>query len=313
MRRRFSPMRFLTLTANLLAEYTFEFPTWAPGRTQRARSEFFQVGGKGVNVAKMLRRLGAEAEAIVFPGGETGRQCIAFLKALGLPYRAYAFEQPATRVGVAVRAPEIEETTFLGCDRALPESAVAACAADLEREPPDTVLALCGSVPGWETPGGQTLAAALGHWIEKGRRLVVDTYGPPLAWLVDRPVQLVKINRKEFDGLIPPQRDGDFAERLRTTAAARSAATWIVSDGPRAVWWCERGGEPANLAPPAVQEVSPTGSGDVLHAAVLDAWLRRMRPVAEALAFALPLAAANAAHPGVADFPLNLAPENRSQ
>jgi Fructose-1-phosphate kinase and related fructose-6-phosphate kinase (PfkB) len=202
-------MHFLTLTANLLAEYTFELATWSPGQTQRARSEFFQVGGKGVNVTKMLRRLGATSEAVVFPGGDTGRQCVAWMNAQGLPHRAYPFEQPTTRVGLAVRAPGIAETTFLGCDRPLPESAVAACAADLAREPAGTVLALCGSVPGWDSPGGQTLAQALAQWLAAGRRLVVDTYGPPLAWLAGQPVQLVKINRKEFDGLVPPRRDGD--------------------------------------------------------------------------------------------------------
>jgi fructose-1-phosphate kinase PfkB-like protein len=58
------------------------------------------------------------------------------------------------------------------------------------------------------------------------------------------------------------------------------------------------------MPPPRVQEVSPTGSGDVLLAGVLDALLRRGRTLAESLAYALPYAAANAAHPGVAEFPL---------
>jgi 3'-phosphoadenosine 5'-phosphosulfate (PAPS) 3'-phosphatase len=48
-----------TLTGNLLAERTLTFDAWAPGRTQRATAESFQVGGKGINVAKMLARLGA--------------------------------------------------------------------------------------------------------------------------------------------------------------------------------------------------------------------------------------------------------------
>ena len=47
-----------TLTGNLLAERTFQFASWEPGRTQRATGESFQVGGKGINVSKMLNRLG---------------------------------------------------------------------------------------------------------------------------------------------------------------------------------------------------------------------------------------------------------------
>lgn len=43
-----------TLTGNLLAERTLTLPAWAPGRTQRAVAESFQVGGKGINVSRML-------------------------------------------------------------------------------------------------------------------------------------------------------------------------------------------------------------------------------------------------------------------
>ncbi len=50
-------------------------------------------------------------------------------------------------------------------------------------------------------------------------------------------------------------------------------------------------------------EVSPTGSGDVLLASLLDSLFRRERPLDDAVAAALPLAAANAAHPGIAEFP----------
>jgi len=63
-----SPSPIFTLTGNLLAERTLEFSTWAPGRTQRAQRESFQVGGKGINVAKMLSRLGTPATALCFTG-----------------------------------------------------------------------------------------------------------------------------------------------------------------------------------------------------------------------------------------------------
>jgi fructose-1-phosphate kinase PfkB-like protein len=53
-----------------------------------------------------------------------------------------------------------------------------------------------------------------------------------------------------------------------------------------------------------VQEISPTGCGDVMLAALIEAlWIRGLSLEA-AVAAALPLAAANAAHPGVAEFDL---------
>jgi fructose-1-phosphate kinase PfkB-like protein len=58
-----------------------------------------------------------------------------------------------------------------------------------------------------------------------------------------------------------------------------------------------------NFLPPKVTEVSPTGSGDVLFACVLAALYQRGNTLDAAVRQALPSAAANAAHPGIAEFP----------
>ena len=93
----------LTLTGNLLAERTQEFATWLPGKTQRAQTESFQVGGKGINVSKMLNRLGAPNTALCFTGGAPGAECDAWLRARNFTYRAFATGAP-TRTGLVVRS-----------------------------------------------------------------------------------------------------------------------------------------------------------------------------------------------------------------
>src|SRR4051812_30706238 len=92
----------LTLTGNLLAERTLEFDAWSPGKTQRAQHESFQVGGKGVNVSKMLTRLGAPNTALCFVGGASGAECEAWLRDRRLAYRAFPTTTP-TRTGTVVR------------------------------------------------------------------------------------------------------------------------------------------------------------------------------------------------------------------
>ena len=67
--------RIFTLTGNLLAERTLEFETWSAGRTQRATRESFQVGGKGINVSKMLNRHRVANTALCFTGGAPGAEC----------------------------------------------------------------------------------------------------------------------------------------------------------------------------------------------------------------------------------------------
>ena len=81
---------------------------------------------------------------------------------------------------------------------------------------------------------------------------------------------------------------------------------WVISNGPDSVWVQSGNGAPRELAPPKIKEVSPTGSGDVLFAVILDGLLTQKLALIEAVEAALPYASANAAHPGVADFEIPL-------
>jgi 1-phosphofructokinase len=293
---------FYTLTCNLLAERTLNFDGWSAGRTQRAVSESFQVGGKGINVSKMLNRLQAPNTALCFAGGMSGMECVTWLRNRGFRFAAFPAQAP-TRTGTVVRDRHAPETTFLGPDAALDGAALAACVEFLDAQPSGQVLALCGSVPGWSSATCDPLRGALERWSQRGT-LAIDTYGPPLAWAVRQPAALVKVNRAEFVGLFEDGLRADISAALSAAAERWPVRAWIVTDGADEVWSCERGCTPLATRPPAVPEVSATGSGDVLLAGVLDAMHRRGVPLQQALAFAIPLAAANAAHPGIAEFPL---------
>jgi fructose-1-phosphate kinase PfkB-like protein len=296
----------LTLTGNLLAERTLQFTSWTSGKTQRATSESFQVGGKGVNVTKMLSRIGAATTAWCFVGGASGHECAAWLLSRGIPHRAFPTSAP-TRTGTVVRAEGQPETTFLGPDRPVDALALQTCAEALNSaRRPHTVLALCGSFPGWSSDEAAPLREASEAWAKAGS-LVVDSYGPPLHWAIERPTALIKINRHEFDTLFDAsEQSAPVLQRLAVAKKRWPVQRWIITDGPQSVCHVSVDTEPAAQVPPAVVEVSATGSGDVLFACVLHALFNRKLGLAEAVAFALPYAAANAAHPGVADFDLNL-------
>lgn len=290
-----------TFTGNLLAERTLEFADWAPGKTQRARRETFQVGGKGINVSKMLNRLGIANTALCFTGGAPGAECEAWIRAQGIACRVFATDRP-TRAGTVIRGGAHAETTFLGPDVAPSAAAVAACADYLAAQPDGGLLALCGSIPGWADAIYDPLRVVLENWLHRGT-LVADTYGPPLVWVAARPLALVKINATELrtlDDAAPT-----VAAALSALVAGSPVARWVVTDGPHAVWFRSGAATPASLTPPPVVEVSATGSGDVLHASLLASLFQDGQPLAEAVARAIPLAAANAAHPGIAEFPLS--------
>lgn len=296
------PPPWLTLTGNLLSERTLEFAAWSAGRTQRASRETFQVGGKGINVSKMLHRLGVPTTALCFTGGASGAECEQWLGRQAFGHQAFRSSRP-TRSGVVIRGGPTPETTFLGPDVAPDAAAVRACADFLDAQPAGLNLAVCGSLPGWASADFDPLRAAIGRWLQRGR-LAADSYGPPLVWLAAQPLDLVKINDDELRTLFPSEPPGTATPGLLAAAAQRwPARRWIVTNGRHPVWFCAAPDQPASAQPPAVTEVSATGSGDVFFASVLATLGRSGSTLAAAVATALPYAAANAAHPGIADFP----------
>jgi len=280
-----------TLTGNLLAERTLEFRTWSAGKTNRADRESFQVGGKGINVSKMLNRLGVANTALCFAGGAPGAECEHWLRQNGFRVHTFATSQ-ATRLGTVVRAPGQPETTFLGADVSPDASAVALCAEYLDSQPAGQVLALCGSFPGWSERYMEPLRDSLARWLSRGS-LVADTYGPALTWLASQPLELLKVNIDELKTM-----DVDPTKPL-SVAALR----YVITDGPNPVRFREGIAGEAVLTPPKVQEVSPTGSGDVLLACLIEGLFCRRKSLRDATSAGLPYAAANAAHTGVAEFP----------
>lgn len=294
-----STPHIFTLTGNLLAERTLEFANWSPGKTQRANRETFQVGGKGINVSKMLNRLHVENTALCFTGGASGAECESWLRAHQFTFRTFPTDA-STRVGSVIRSVGQPETTFLGPDAAPSPSAVAECASFIDGQPDGQVLAICGSFPGWTESYVEELRQALVRWADRGI-LVVDTYGPPLEWFSRQPVALAKMNAVEFAGLTDQK---ETMRSLSAIAASSPVQRWVISDGPADVIFCDRtDAQPAVLHPPKVEEISATGSGDVLFASLLHGLFVRQLSLSEALRPAMILAAANAAHPGVAEFP----------
>lgn len=290
-----------TLTGNLLAERTLEYTSWSIGKTGRAIRESFNTRGKGVNVTNMLARLGTSSTALIFAGGPSGAESEAWLRARGLSYQAFA-THAASRTGTVIWSDQQAETTFLGPNVAPDVNAIVACAKFLRDLPDDQVLALCGSFPGWEETAYAPIRNEITRWTQRGL-LYADVYGPPLQGIVDQPIELIKINRQEFDAFYSEdERQESVESRLSQASKKWPAKNWVISNGPDSVWVQSGTETPRELAPPKIKEVSPTGSGDVLFAVILDGLLTHELSLLEAVEAALPYASANAAHPGVADF-----------
>src|SRR5688572_2737004 len=76
--------RILVAGLNPAWQKILEFGAFAPGEVNRATSLIQMGSGKGMNAAKVLRRLGHEVHLLQVLGGANGQRCLVASQALGL-------------------------------------------------------------------------------------------------------------------------------------------------------------------------------------------------------------------------------------
>jgi len=297
----------ITFTANLAAETTYYVDDWGPGQTSRATRERFQVGGKGINVSKMLKRLQAQTTAVCFPGGNFGDNCKSWLDEYEIPYKAFT-RDCITRSGSIIRAPGKEEISILGLDCQVSQAAVEKCVEYLSSLEGPYIIAVCGVIPDWPSAHWQPLR----DWIsnrESRFDLAIDTYGKGLRWFAKQSPSLIKINRDELVTLFDDDVSMiDTTSLLERVAKVYNSGTWIVTDGSSPVFCRCPQGKVYSFQPRAAHCISPIRCGDVFFATYLHAIYNKGLNRESAVALAAEYASRNTESEGIADFSLEVEP-----
>jgi 6-phosphofructokinase 2 len=192
--------RILTLTMNPAVDLFTSTPRVQPTHKLRCGPALVHPGGGGINVARVLARLGAEVTALYPAGGVTGRQLHELLQAEGVAdvvvpiagetresFTAHE-EQSGLDWRFVLPGPELSDSEWQAC---------------LERACASTEasgwLVASGSLP----PGAPADFYALlaQRAAATGVRLVLDTSGPPLAEALRAGVHLVKPSLRELGEL----------------------------------------------------------------------------------------------------------------
>lgn len=184
-----------TVTFNPALDYVLRVGPIRVGGTNRALEEELQPGGKGVNVALVLRQLGVEAAATGFAAGYTGQLLCRWLADAGVTADFVALPAGMTRINVKLRGRT--ETELNGSGPAISPEALEQLMDKLSALRPGDTLVVAGAVPP-SLPGDvyQRLLARL-----PAVRCVVDAEGPLLrGCLVYHPF-LVKPNHHELGAM----------------------------------------------------------------------------------------------------------------
>lgn len=292
----------LTITLNPAVDYATSVERVVAGEKLYCRSPRVDPGGGGVNVARVIARLGGEVTALVAAGGAMGDRLLDLLAGEEVPAAACPMAGE-TRYSLAVTDEETGEQFRFSLPGEPVSEAEAQSLLDsiAESAPQDGFVVLSGGVaPGLGDDFPQRVQTALAPVTQ---RLVVDTSKSPLMHLIaepSAPVHLLRLDRSEVEKASgrPMRTIADnlaFCETLVRRGVARtvvtghgSAGSLMVSEGQRV--FCHA---------PEVEVRSKIGAGDALVGA-LTLSLSRDEPPERALQWGVAAASATVGTEGTA-------------
>jgi tagatose 6-phosphate kinase len=291
-----------TVTLNAALDVTYRLDRLRLGESNRVASVRERAGGKGVNTARVLARLGRRTLVAGLVGGATGRQFREDLERSSLPYLLTPIQGATRRTVVVVPDPATPDAdgAVTGLWEPGPQVSAEEWSRFVERDFPAAlagaaVVVLSGSLP----PGVPEDAYATLLRLAARQRVaaVLDADGAALrAGLAGQPA-LVKPNAEEAARATGAADPAEAAARLCELGAAAA----VVTAGADGLFGRTADGLAWHTPAPRRVRGNATGAGDAATAA-LAAALADGRPWPEATADAAALAAAAVAAPLAGDY-----------
>lgn len=294
--RRLAQRAIITLTINPALDVSTSTERVTPGHKLRCGPTVLDPGGGGVNVARVVQRLGGQAIAVYAAGGPTGQAYRQLLDREGIVARVVniagstreSFTVDETSSGEQFRfvlqGPRLQQSEWRDCLSAVESLMVEG-----------GLLVASGSLP----PGvpDDFYAGVARMAKEHGMLCVVDASGPALRAALEEGVYLIKPSLRELSELV--------GTALGSERDQVAAAQQIVADGRAQVVALTLGAAGAILVDaqgvlrqpnPEVEVRSTVGAGDSFLAAFV-LRIAQGRPVAEAFRAAVAAGSATAMTP----------------
>src|ERR1700735_3675779 len=289
----------ITVTLNAAMDKTLEVPSFTPGRRHRTVDQTTMPGGKGVNIARAIKRLGQPVIATGLAGGPTGSRIIEALNDESiLNDFVRIFDESRTNTAV------LDPTTGLQTEINERGPAVSAHELELFREKllylaqGASICVFAGSLPrGVEQ---DVYTALIREVRRRGVTTMIDTDGEPLRLAMRAEPDLVSPNELESEELVGHEFN-DVNDRAQAVAEmtrlGAHEAIMTVSDGCYARL-IENGAPTLYRVQVEEQEArSVVGSGDAFLAGYVAARYGGQDPV-ECLRFGVACGAESTQHFG---------------
>ena len=287
----------LTLTVNPALDKSCPVERVVPDSKLRCGVLRLDPGGGGINVARVIRRLGGDPLAVYPAGGPTGFLLADLLDRERIRHRPLPIEGWTREDFTATETETGRQYRFVLQGPTLSAREWQACLDAVGQAPPSTgIVVASGSLP----PGvPEDFYARLARLCrELGLRLALDASLEPLALAAREEVWLLKPNRRELQALEPcdTASDPDLERAAKSVVERGLCENLVVSLGAGGALAVTRN-RFVRLPAPAVAVRSRVGAGDSMMAALVVALARR-EDLEAATRFGLAAGAAAVTRPG---------------
>lgn len=279
----------LAVCPNTAWQKTLTFETLQPGAVNRAESVQQCGGGKGINVARVLRNLGFPVTVAGFAGGETGKLLKEELLQSGAGDLTLS-SRNATRSCYTV----IDKASGLATELIEPSPEIAnnevqALLKELKSHMPEfSAVCLSGTLPPGVSAEFYAQIADMAH--TAGIPVLLDAFREVKATLATG-VHMLKINAGELRELSGESNLNNAAQKILSDFPL----PWLaVTDGAEAAWLFNAKQAWRFAIPALPQIVSPIGAGDCASAILVRRLAERPSPDKMPACFAEALACASA-------------------
>jgi 1-phosphofructokinase family hexose kinase len=293
----------VTVTLNAAVDRTLTVPNFQFGHRHRASASLTSAGGKGINVARALKRLDSPVIATGLAGGRTGDRIIEELAGEAI-LNDFVRIDDESRTSSAVVDPTAGSLTE-----------IYEWGPAVRRDELDTLLeklhylsrvasyvVFSGSLP--RDVEDDFYAEAVRDLSRRGVQCVVDSDGEPLRHAVDAEPFLVSPNQREAEGLVGQEfsEDEDFVMALDAIADLGARNVLITQETACfGLFREERSLRRFRASIPRIDPVASVGAGDVLLAGFLAARFNA-QPLDQALRQSVGCAAASVVELGPGRF-----------
>ena len=274
-------MRIATVTLNPAIDRNIIYEkSLAVGELNRVNSAVVNAGGKGINVSRMLKKLGEDTHIYGFNGGRTGKMLIEILEEEGIKCE-FTPTECETRMNIKITDADNKETEINEKGGPVSEKEFKELMSTLLASPAD-IFIIGGSTPfGLESDTVRKITAALKV---RGKMVITDISGSSLVEAVKERPYLIKPNREEFGQLLgyTPEEDNYIEEAI--SFYNKTGIEIILTLGKKGAVYSGRAGN-YRIINPEVKAKGFSGAGDTFLASYVYAVCNDM-DIRNALAFA---------------------------